>query len=135
MIKIEDHGPLPFVANLEEAARNNENYRTTLWTGQYFQITLMSIAPGHDVGLEVHHETDQFLRIEQGTATVYLGESKKSLKSWPANNNDAIIVPAGTWHNIVNTGETPLKIYSIYSPPHHPYGTIHVTKEMADRDD
>lgn len=135
MTKIEDHGPLPFVANIEEATRDNENYRTTLWTGEHFQITLMSIEPGHDVGLEVHDTTDQFLRIEEGVATVYLGESKTSLKSWLANNNDAIIVPAGTWHNLVNTGKTPLKIYSIYSPPQHPHGTVHATKDEADNDD
>lgn len=131
----EDHGPLPFVANIEEATLGNENYRTTLWTGQHFQITLMSIEPGHDIGLEVHDTTDQFLRIEEGAATVYLGDSKTSLKSWPANNDDAIVVPAGTWHNLVNTGKTPLKIYSIYSPPQHPHGTIHATKEQADKEE
>lgn len=131
----EDHGPLPFVANIEEATLGNENYRTTLWTGQHFQITLMSIEPGHDIGLEVHDTTDQFLRIEEGAATVYLGDSKTSLKSWPANNDDAIVVPAGTWHNLVNTGKTPLKIYSIYSPPQHQHGTIHATKEQADKEE
>lgn len=133
MTEIEDHGPLAFVANIEEATRANENYRTTLWTGEHFQVTLMTIQPGHDIGLEVHDSTDQFLRIEEGEATVYLGESKTSLKSWLANNDNAIIVPAGTWHNLVNTGKTPLKIYSIYSPPQHPHDTVHATKEDADK--
>ncbi|HEX6258058.1 MAG TPA: cupin domain-containing protein [Candidatus Saccharimonadales bacterium] len=135
MRNIGDHGPLPLVANIEEATQDNDNYRTTLWTGRYFQITLMSIEPGHDIGLEVHEETDQFLRIEEGTATVYLGDSQESLKSWLANNDDAIIVPAGTWHNLVNTGTIPLKIYSIYSPPEHPHGTVHLTKADADHDE
>lgn len=135
MTNIQDQGPHPFVANIEEATQQNDNYRTTLWTGQHFQITLMSIEPGHDIGLEVHNTTDQFLRIEEGNATVYLGDSKTSLKSWQANNDDAIVVPAGTWHNVVNTGKTPLKIYSIYSPPEHPHGTIHKTKHEADAEE
>jgi len=135
MTNLNDHGPSPFVANIEEATRMNSNYRTTLWTGQHFQVTLMTIQPGHDIGLEVHNTTDQFLRIEEGTATVYLGDSEKTLESWQANNDDAVIVPAGTWHNLVNSGQTPLKIYSIYAPPQHPHGTVHATKEDADMDE
>jgi mannose-6-phosphate isomerase-like protein (cupin superfamily) len=96
MTNIQDHGPDPFVSNIEEATLENTNYRTTLWTGQNLQVTLMAIQPGHDIGLEVHDTTDQFLRIEEGTATVYLGSSKETLQSWEANNDDAIIVPAGT---------------------------------------
>lgn len=132
MTELKDHGPKPFVANIEEATLTNSNYRTALWTGQYFQVTLMAIQPGHDIGLEIHDDTDQFLRIEEGTATVYLGDSKETLKSWQANNDDAVIVPAGTWHNLVNTGDSPLKVYSIYAPPHHPRGTVQATKEEAD---
>lgn len=135
MTEIIDHGPDPFVANIEEATVANDNYRTTLWTGKNLQVTLMAIQPGHDIGLEVHNETDQFLRIEEGTATVYLGDSKENLKSWEANNDDAVIVPAGIWHNLVNSGNTPLKVYSIYAPPHHPHGTVHATKEQADADE
>ena len=135
MTEIIDHGPDPFVANIEEATLANTNYRTTLWTGSNLQVTLMAIQPGHDIGLEVHEDTDQFLRIEEGKATVYLGESKENLESFEANNDDAVIVPAGTWHNLVNTGDTPLKVYSIYAPPHHPHGTVHATKEQADADE
>lgn len=132
MTDITDQGPAPFVANIEQATIDNDNYRTTLWTGKNLQVTLMAIQPGHDIGLEVHETHDQFLRIEQGQATVYLGESKDSLKSWQANNDDAVIVPAGAWHNLVNSGDVPLKVYSIYGPPQHPHGTIHATKEEAD---
>ena len=132
MTDIKDHGPDPFVANIEDATLQNTNYRTTLWTGKNLQVTLMSIQPGHDIGLEVHDTHDQFLRVEQGTATVYMGPNKETLESWQANNDDAVIVPAGTWHNLVNSGDTPLKVYSIYGPPEHAHGTIHVTKEEAD---
>lgn len=130
-----DHGPGPFVANIEDATLANTNYRTTLWTGKHLQVTLMAIQPGHDIGLEVHETVDQFLRIEEGKATVYMGDSKENLESWEANNDDAVIVPAGTWHNLVNSGDTPLKVYSIYAPPQHPHGTVHVTKEEADADE
>ena len=130
-----DHGPDPFVANIEEATRANSNYRTTLWTGNNLQVTLMTIQPGHDVGLEVHMTTDQFLRIEDGKATVYLGDSRENLQSWEADNDDAVIVPAGTWHNLVNSGDRPLKVYSIYAPPQHPHGTVHATKEDANADE
>jgi len=135
MTEIKDHGPAPYVANIEEATLANSNYRTTLWTGKNLQVTLMAIQPGHDIGLEVHPTTDQFLRIEEGKATVYLGDSKENLHSWEANNDDAVIVPAGTWHNLVNSGDTPLKVYSIYAPPQHPHGTMHTTKEEADASD
>lgn len=127
-----DHGPTPFVDNIESLTLANENYRTTLWTGTHLQVTLMTIQPGHDIGLEVHEDHDQFLRIEQGDATVYMGPDVDELMVWPASQDDVIIVPAGTWHNLVNTGNTPLKLYSIYGPPEHPHGTIHPTKEDAD---
>lgn len=135
MSKIIDHGPRPFVANIEDATRANGNYRTTLWTGKHLQVTLMAIQPGHDIGLEVHETTDQFLRIEEGKATVYLGDTKDNLESWEANNDDAVIVPAGTWHNLVNSGDAMLKVYSIYAPSQHPHGTVQVTKEEADAEE
>lgn len=127
-----DHGPGPFVANIEAATLENTNYRTTLWTGMNLQVTLMSIQPGHDIGLEVHDSHDQFLRIEQGQATVSMGPAKDDLTVWQASNDDAVIVPAGSWHNLFNSGEIELKVYSIYAPPQHPHGTVHVTKEQAD---
>ncbi|MDK2898840.1 MAG: hypothetical protein PWQ10_27 [Patescibacteria group bacterium] len=133
MTNIIDNGPNPFVSNIETLTLENDNYRTTLWTGANLQITLMSILPGHDIGLEVHMDHDQFLRIEQGQATVQMGTDKNNLETWQASDNDAIIVPASTWHNVINNGEELLKVYSIYAPPEHPHGTIHVTKEDADK--
>jgi mannose-6-phosphate isomerase-like protein (cupin superfamily) len=127
-----DNGPEPFVINIEKATVDNTNYRTTLWTGKNIQLTLMSIEPGKDIGLEVHPDHDQFLRLEQGQATVYMGADKEQLQTWQASDNDAIFVPAGTWHNVVNTGQAALKVYSIYGPPQHPHGTIHITKAEAD---
>jgi len=135
MVEIIDHGPDPFVANIKDNTHVNSNYRTTLWTGKNLQVTLMAIQPGYDIGLEVHNTTDQFLRIEEGKAMVYLGESKENLRSWEANNNDAVIVPAGTWHNLVNSGDGPLKVCSIYAPPQHPHGTVQATREGADADE
>jgi mannose-6-phosphate isomerase-like protein (cupin superfamily) len=132
MNDITDHGPQPFVANIEHATLANENYRTTLWTGNNLQVTLMAIQPGHDIGLEVHDDHDQFLRIEQGAATVHMGTSEDNLAESMASDDDAVFVPAGTWHNLTNTGSEVLKVYSIYSPPEHPHGTVHVTKADAD---
>ena len=129
---ITDHGPKPFVTNIEKATLANENYRSTLWTGKNLQVTVMAIQPGHDIGLEVHGDHDQFLRIEQGSATVYMGPSKDILEETLATDDDAVFVPAGTWHNLVNTGDLVLKVYSIYAPAEHDHGTVHVTKEEAD---
>lgn len=127
-----DNGPAPTVVNIETATVENTNYRTTLWTGKNLQITLMSIDSGDDIGLEVHDTHDQFLRIEQGQATVSMGPTKEQLTVWQASSSDAVIVPAGTWHNLVSSGEVPLKVYSIYAPPQHPHGTVHVTKAEAE---
>ena len=132
MTEIIDNGPAPLVTNIETATLENTNYRTTLWTGVNLQITLMSIEPGHDIGLEVHPTHDQFLRIEQGKAAVSMGPAKDQLQTWAASISDAVVVPAGTWHNLVSTGDVALKVYSIYSPVQHPHGTVHVTKEEAD---
>ncbi len=131
-MNIIDNGPAPTVTNIETATVENTNYRTTLWTGKNLQITLMSIDPGNDIGLEVHDTHDQFLRIEQGQATVSMGPTKDQLQVWQASSNDAVVVPAVTWHNLVNSGDVPLKVYSIYAPPQHPHGTVHVTKAEAD---
>jgi len=132
MTNIIDNGPTPTVVNIETSTVENTNYRTTLWTGNHLQITLMSIEPGHDIGLEVHNENDQFLRIEQGTATVSMGPSADHMKTWQASADEAVLVPSGTWHNLVSSGDVALKVYSIYAPAHHPHGTVHVTKEEAE---
>lgn len=132
MTYIVDNGPNPTVAKIETVALENENYRTTLWTGKNLQITLMSILPGNDIGLEVHDDHDQFLRIEQGQAIVYMGSDRDNLEATQVNDDDAIIVPAGTWHNIVNDGNESLKLFSIYAPAEHPHGTVHTNKEEAE---
>jgi mannose-6-phosphate isomerase-like protein (cupin superfamily) len=133
MTEIIDNGPNPLVTNIESATIDNTNYRTTLWTGKNLQITLMSIEPGHDIGLEVHDTHDQFLRIEQGSAAVSMGPTRDDLQTWQAVDGDAVVVPSGTWHNLVSSGDVPLKVYSIYAPPQHPHGTVQVTKEEADK--
>lgn len=96
------------------------------------QLTLMSIKPGGDIGQEMHPNLDQFIRIESGQGLVKMGSQKDEIDVIrPINRHYAVIVPAGTWHNIINTGKTPLKLYSLYAPPQHPFGTIHETKEIA----
>ncbi len=129
---IKDYGPNPFAINIDDASKQNNNFRTALWTGDHMQLTLMSLAPGEDIGLEMHPDVDQFIRIEEGQGTVRMG-SNENADDYVINVDDdyAFIVPAKTWHNVVNTGRTPLKMYSIYSPPHHPHGTIHRTKAYS----
>ncbi|WP_085524419.1 cupin domain-containing protein [Tuberibacillus sp. Marseille-P3662] len=131
-ISLTDYGPNPFVVNINEASKQNDTFRTALWTGEHLQVTLMSIAVREDIGLEIHPNVDQFIRIEQGQGIVQMGKNKDNL-NFKSNvyDDSAIIIPAGTWHNVTNTGNTPLKLYSIYAPPNHPFGTVHVTKQDA----
>jgi mannose-6-phosphate isomerase-like protein (cupin superfamily)/rubrerythrin len=129
---IKDYGSNPFVVNIEEVTKRNNNYRTALWTGSNLQVTLMSINVGDDIGLEIHPTTDQFLRIEEGQGLVQMGDSKDKLDfEEEAFADYAIMVPAGKWHNLTNTGNVPLKLYAIYAPPEHPFGTVHETKADA----
>jgi mannose-6-phosphate isomerase-like protein (cupin superfamily) len=130
--KIRDYGSKPFVVNIERAVKQNNTYRTALWTGEHLQVTVMSINVGEDIGLEVHPTTDQFIRIEEGQGLVQMGDSKDKLDFEEMAFEDyAIMIPAGKWHNVTNTGNKPLKIYVIYAPPEHPYGTVHKTKADA----
>ena len=130
---IRDHGPEPFVVNIEEITKLNNTFRTALWTGDHMQLTLMSINVGEDIGLEIHPHLDQFLRIEEGQGMVMMGDDKNNLNFQRMVRDDfAIIIPAGTWHNLVNTGNIPIKLYSIYAPPQHPHGTVHLTKADAE---
>ncbi|MFE8698671.1 cupin domain-containing protein [Cytobacillus sp. FJAT-53684] len=126
---LRDHGNEPFVVNIEEATKSNKTFRTALWTGNHLQVTVMSIPVGGDIGLEVHPRTDQFLRIEEGKGIVQMGNSRNHLDFNQRVSDDyAIMVPAGKWHNIINTGNKPLKLYTIYAPPEHPFGTIQKSK-------
>lgn len=127
---LKDYGPNPFVINIEEATTQNNNYRLALWTGPHLQLTLMSIGVGEDIGLEVHPNTDQFLRIEDGEGLMLMGDSQNNLSYQRRVSDDyAILIPAGKWHNLINTGNKPLKVYSLYAPPNHPHGTIEPTKK------
>lgn len=131
--KFKDYGPEPFVVNIEQATKLNNTFRTALWTGSYLQLTLMSINVGEDIGLEIHPNLDQFIRIEEGQGLVKMGDRKDNLDFQKKVFDDyAIIIPAGKWHNLINTGNRPLKLYSIYAPPQHPYGTVHNTKADAE---
>ena len=128
-----DFGPNPFVVDIAKATLNNDTYRTALWTGKHLQLTVMSIPVGGDIGLEMHPNVDQFLRIEEGQGLTQMGNSRENLYlQQPVFDDFAIFIPAGTWHNVTNTGNEPLKLYSIYAPPNHPFGTIHQTKAIAE---
>ena len=131
-----DFGPYPFVVDIEKATIHNDNFRTVMWTGKYLQMTVMSILPGEDIGLEIHPDHDQFLRIEEGCGLCQMGKVPCDLGFvQPVYENSAIFVPAGTWHNITNTGKTTLKLYSLYAPPDHAAGAVHPTKADAEAEE
>ncbi len=124
-IPLKDYGPEPFVVDIEDASEQNNNYRVALWTGEHLQLTLMSIGLGEDIGLEIHRDHDQFIRIEEGHGIVRMGNDRNNLDfEARVSDDDAILIPAGKWHNLINTGNKTLKLYSIYAPPEHPHGTI-----------
>ena len=130
---LRDYGPEPYVVNIEKATSENYNFRLALWTGTHLQLTLMNINAREDIGLEIHPDVDQFIRIEEGEGLILMGDSKDNL--WfqrMVYADDVILIPAGKWHNLINIGCTPLKLYSIYAPPEHPHGTVHKTKEDAE---
>lgn len=131
-----DFGRKPYVEDIKKLTVENENFRTAIWTGRQLQVTVMSIPVGGEVGLEVHKNIDQFLRIEDGEGLVQMGPREDDLSfEQQAQTDFAIMVPAGMFHNVINTGSKPLKIYSIYAPSEHPYGTVHMTADEADREE
>ena len=124
---------LGWVADIEQATLDNETFRTVLFTGEQTQLTVMSLGPGEEIGAEAHDGIDQFLRLEAGQARVEFGTSEGAMDETHEVSDDwAIIIPAGVWHNVVNTGDGELKLYSLYSPPEHPPETVHRTKAEAD---
>lgn len=130
---IRDCGPEPMITNLEFLSKMNNNYRTAVWTGNHLQVTLMSIPMEGDIGIEMHKNLDQFIFIVEGCALVRMGKSKNVLPyQQKVSHGFAVLIPSGTWHNIINIGDTPLKLYSIYAPPNHPFGTVHETKKQAE---
>ncbi len=112
-----------YIANIEKLSIENDNFRKVLYTAQNGQLVLMSLLPGEDIGEETH-DVDQFLRIEKGSGTAILDNVSHEIA-----DGTAVFVPAGTKHNIVNTGKEPMKLYSLYMPPHHKDGTVHATKQ------
>ena len=130
---MQDQGPEPYVVDIEDATLSNDTFRTALWTGTHLQMTVMNIPSGGEVGLEMHDDRDQFLRIESGTARVQMGPEKDDLRFDREVEDDwVILVPAGSWHNVTNVGDEPLKLYSLYAPPEHAKGTVHKTKAESD---
>ena len=116
-----------FVDDIEKLTRENKDFRRVLYTGQNLQLVLMAIPPGDEIGEEVHDDRDQFFRVEQGKGEVLIDGKRSKIE-----DDDAIIVPAGARHNVVNTGDEPLKVYTLYGPPEHRDGTVHKTKAEAD---
>lgn len=122
-----------WVDDIEKATLENDTFRTVLYTGKHLQMTVMCLQPGEEIGVEKHDDLDQFIRIEQGAGQVQMGSSRDDLSEVRDVEDDwAAIIPGGTWHNVVNTGEGQLRLYSIYTPPEHPEGTVHQTKADAD---
>lgn len=122
-----------WIGDIEKLTVENQTFRTVVFTGGHTQLTVMRLLPGEEIGWEAHDHLDQFLRIEQGKGELDLGASAEAVEETHAVEDDwAMIIPAGTWHNVRNVGDGDLKLYSLYSPPEHPDGTIHRTKAEAD---
>lgn len=133
---INDPGAKPNAFDIEQATIENEEYRTVAWTGNYMQVTLMSIPVGASIGLETHPETDQFLRLESGKGRCVMGPSEDNLDFQVEVEDDwSIQVPAGVWHDVINTGDEPMRLYAVYAPVHHAQGIVQATAEDAERDE
>jgi mannose-6-phosphate isomerase-like protein (cupin superfamily) len=132
---ITDIGPNPQAFDLESATLENPNYRTVAWSGEYLQVTLMSIPVGGDIGLEKHGETDQFIRLDRGRGRAQMGPAKGELTfDQDVTDGWCVIVPAGTWHNVTNVGDEAMQVYTVYAPQHHTPGKVQPTKAIADSD-
>ncbi|HSJ50511.1 MAG TPA: cupin domain-containing protein [Actinomycetota bacterium] len=124
---------LAWVGDIERETLANETFRTVLYTGEHAQLTVMRLAPGEDIGREAHPHLDQFLRLEAGTARLELGTGPDEVEETHDVRADwAMVIPAGVWHNVVNTGDDDVKLYSLYTPPEHPDATVHRTKAEAE---
>jgi mannose-6-phosphate isomerase-like protein (cupin superfamily) len=134
-MSIKDIGPQPQAFDLEHETRENRNYRTVAWSGRFLQLTLMSIPPRGDIGLEMHPETDQFIRLDAGRGRVEMGPSKDRLTfTQELSDGSCVMIPAGTWHNVTNIGREPMQVYAIYAPAHHKPGKVHETASDAASD-
>lgn len=122
-----------WVGDIENATLGNTSFREALFTGSNMQLTVMRLAPDEEIGVEMHADRDQFIRVEAGKARVTFGPSEDTVaETYQVEDDWAVIIPAGTWHNVINTGSSDLKLYSLYAPPEHPAGTVHPTKADAD---
>ena len=122
-----------WVGDIEDATLANDTFRTVLFTGSKLQLTVMRLQPGEEIGVEMHDHLDQFIRIEEGMARITMGPSEDEVSETHDVEDDwAVVIPGGTWHNVINTGEGDLRLYSIYTPPEHPDGTVHRTKAEAE---
>ncbi len=117
-----------FVADIENLTEDNSDFRRVVYTGKHLQLVLMSLEPGEQIGEEVHADHDQFFRVEKGKGEVWIDGKRSKIKS-----DDAILVPAGARHNIINTGDKPLRLYTLYAPPEHRDGTVHSIKAEAEQ--
>lgn len=121
-----------WVGNIEEASKKNAYFREVLFTAQNLQLVVMSLEPGEEIGVEMHDHLEQFIRVESGRAEVTMGPSRDEIAETHDMEGDwAVVIPGGTWHNVINTGDGQLKLYTIYAPPQHPEGTVHKTKAEA----
>jgi len=135
-MKITDNGPQPNAFDLETATKENSNYRTVAWTGRYLQVTLMSIPVGSSIGLEAHPETDQFVRLDAGKGHVTMGPAEDDLSfQMDVEDGWSVQVPAGTWHDIINTGDEDMRLYVVYAPTHHTPGIVQATADDAESDE
>lgn len=119
-----------FVTNIEEDTLNNTDFRHVIFTAPHSQLVLMALQPGEDIGAETHDNVDQFFRIESGSGKVVIAGEKHEI-----SDGFAVVVPAGSEHNVINTGSEPMKLYTIYSPANHPDGKVHHTKTEAMSDE
>lgn len=116
--------------NIEHITVTNKNFRQVLYTGNHLQLVAMSLPPQGEIGMEVHHDTDQFFRFDGGVGKVIIDDNE-----YEVADGDAVVVPAGAEHNVINTSDSEdLSLYTVYAPSHHKEGTVHVTKEEADAD-
>ena len=118
-----------YVDNIERATVDNDDFRRVLYTGEHLQLVLMTLQPGEEIGEEVHDDRDQFFRFEEGRGTIHIDGKASAVE-----DDFAAIVPAGARHNVVNTGEVPLRLYTLYGPPEHKDGVVHKDKAQAERD-
>ncbi|MCQ2385758.1 MAG: cupin domain-containing protein [Clostridia bacterium] len=128
-----DYGNIPCVLNIDSLALQNQDFLRTLWTGTYLQVTLMNLNPGERIGFEQHKDTDQLIKVVSGTGTVYMGNDPRRLTlRTGVDRRSVILIPAGTYHDVKNNGREPLKLVSVYAPPHHPFGKTQETPDTEE---